>query len=146
MIVLDTNVISELMRPAPEPAVISWLDRQPTASIWTTSICAFEVRLGLRLMAEGRRRRELESRFEAVLQEDLGGRVLELDTPAAFAAADLAGQNQPQGLNVDLRDLLIAGTVSARRGTLATRNVKHFQHTGIELVNPWGTDTSGTGP
>ena len=137
MIVLDTNVISELMRPAPEPAVIAWLDTQPTASIWTTSLCVFEVRYGLSLLKDGTRRQALETRFQQVLQEDLAGRVLDLDSQAACAAADIAGRNRPQGITIDLRDLLIAGTVSARRGTLATRNVKHFQHAGINLVNPW---------
>lgn len=137
MIVLDTNVLSELMRPAPEPAVIAWLDQQPNASIWTTSLCVFEVRYGLSLMKNGDRRQSLETRFQQVLQDDLQGRVLDLDIHAAIAAADIAGSNRPQGITIDLRDLLIAGTVAARRGTLATRNTRHFQHAGISLVNPW---------
>ena len=137
MIVLDTNVICELMRPTPGPAVVAWLDQQPATSIWTTSLCVFEVGYGLSLMKDGHRRQRLELRFQEVLRDDLQGRVLDLDTSAAFAAADIAGKIQPQGISIDLRDLLIAGTVAARRGTLATRNIKHFQHTGIGLVNPW---------
>lgn len=137
MIVLDTNVISELMRPVPEPRVVAWLDQQPADSVWTTSLCVFEVHYGLRLLAHSQRRDGLESRFQQVLRNDLQGRVLDLDTNAALAAADIAGTNQPQGINTDLRDLLIAGTIAARRGTLATRNTRHFQHAGIGLVNPW---------
>ncbi len=139
MIVLDTNVISELMRPAPAPAVVAWLDTQPAASIWTTSICVFEIRFGLRLMDDGKRRQALEERFGQVLQEDLVGRVLVFDATAAAAAADIAGRNQPQGINLDFRDLLIAGTVATRRATLATRNTRHFTHAGIDLIDPWKT-------
>lgn len=137
MIVLDTNVISELMRPAPATAVITWLDQQPAASIWTTSLCVFEVRMGLGLMEDGRRRRALESRFRQVLQEDMAGRVLALDIGAALAAAEIAAKTQPRGKSIELRDMLIAGTVAARRGTLATRNIRHFKYAGIQLVNPW---------
>ena len=137
MIVLDTNVISELMRPTPNPAVVAWLDRQPTQSVWTASICVFEIRMGLKRLPDGRRSRELETRFQQVLQEDLAGRVLDLDTSAAFASADIAAKIQPQGKPIELRDLLIAGTVAARRGTLATRNTKHFVHTEVSLINPW---------
>ena len=137
MIVLDTNVISELMRPAPHGAVVAWLDRQPSQSVWTTSLCVFEVSYGLGLMPEGRRQRELQARFEQVLQEDLAGRVLDFDTTAAFASAAIAGKTKAQGKTLELRDLLIAGTVAARRGTLASRNTKHFADTGISLINPW---------
>lgn len=137
MIVLDTNVLSELMRPEPSPRVIGWLDSQPPASIWTASLCIFEVRMGLRLMARGRRREGLESRFDRVIREDLEDRVLDFDARAAALAADIAGRNQPRGVTIDLRDLLIAGTIAARKGTLATRNTRHFLETGIDLVNPW---------
>lgn len=137
MIVLDTNVISELMRPAPAMAVVTWLDQQPAASIWTTSLCVFEVRMGLALMEDGRRRWGLESRFRQVLQEDMAGRVLALDIGAALAAAETAAKTRPRGKPIELRDMLIAGTVAARRGTLATRNTRHFKHAGIQLVNPW---------
>ena len=137
MIVLDTNVISELMRPTPNATVVDWLDRQPTQSIWTASICVFEIHMGLSQLPDGRRRHELETRFKQVLQEDLVGRVLDLDTTAAFASADIASKNQSQGKPIELRDLLIAGTVTARRGTLATRNTKHFVNTEVLLINPW---------
>lgn len=138
MIVLDSNVISELMRPSPNPVVVSWLDQQPAHSIWTTSISIFEIHMGLCLLPKGKKRQKLETIFEQVLTEDLCGRVLDFDTNAAIASSKLASKLQSEGKPVDMRDLFIAGTVSARNGVLATRNMKHFRHTGINLINPWG--------
>jgi toxin FitB len=137
MIVLDTNIISEVMKPVPEAGVIGWLDQQATLSLWTTSVCVFEIWMGLSLMADGKRRRGLEVRFQGLIEEDLGGRVLPFDTSAAHEAARITAQVQSMGQPIDMRDLFIAGTVSASRGVLATRNTKHFVHTGIKVVNPW---------
>lgn len=137
MIVLDTNVVSVMMRPERALAVLDWLDTQPVESIWTTSICVFEIRFGLAVLPEGRRRRTLESNFERVLHEGLAKRVLDFDTPSAMTAADLAATLRREGRGIDLRDLQIAGIVAARRATLVTRNTKHFEHAGIALINPW---------
>lgn len=137
MILLDTNVLSALMRSAPEPAVVSWLDRQPIESIWITSITLFETRLGLALLPRGRRRQALESAFEQLLQEDLENRVLDFDGAAAAEAAALAATRQRAGWPVDMRDTQIAGIALARRATLATRNLRHFQDTGLALIDPW---------
>ena len=138
MIILDTNVLSALMRKAPDPPVIEWLDQQPAESIWITSITLFEARFGLALLPKGRRRSALESAFEELLVEDLEGRILDFDRPAAEAAAALAAERQRQGRTVDFRDTQIAGVVLARRATFATRNVKHFSDLGADVVNPWG--------
>ena len=137
MIILDTNVLSALMRKAPDPPVIEWLDQQPAESIWITSITLFEVRLGFALLPKGRRRSALESAFEELLVEDLEGRILDFDRPAAEAAAALAAERQRQGRTVDIRDTQIAGVVLARRATFATRNVKHFSDLGADIINPW---------
>lgn len=126
------------MRKAPDPPVIEWLDQQPAESIWITSITLFEARLGLALLPKGRRRSALESAFEELLVEDLEGRILDFDRPAAEAAAALAAERQRQGRTVDFRDTQIAGVVLARRATFATRNVKHFSDLGADVVNPWG--------
>ena len=126
------------MRKAPDPPVIEWLDQQPAESIWITSITLFEARLGLALLPKGRRRSALESAFEELLVEDLEGRILDFDRPAAEAAAALAAERQRQGRTVDIRDTQIAGVVLARRATFATRNVKHFSDLGADIVNPWG--------
>lgn len=125
------------MRKAPDPPVIEWLDRQPAESIWITSITLFEARLGLALLPKGRRQSALESAFEELLVEDLEGRILDFDRPAAEAAAALAAERQREGRPVDIRDTQIAGVVRARRATLATRNVKHFSDLDADIINPW---------
>lgn len=137
MIILDTNVLSALMRQAPETSVVAWLDRQPAESVWITSITLFEARLGLALLPKGRRRQTLEGAFAQLLQEDLENRVLDFDSAAATEAASLAAERQKAGRPVDMRDTQIAGIALARRATLATRNVRHFQDLNVPVVNPW---------
>ena len=137
MIVLDTNVLSALMQGAPEPVVVSWLDRQPSESVWTTSVTVFEIRFGLELLSPGRKRRQLESAFASALAEDLEGRILPFDDLAAYEAAGQAAERRTSGRPVDFRDIEIAGIVRAQRVTLATRNHRHFRDLGIRLVNPW---------
>lgn len=125
MIILDTNVLSALMRQEPDLAVLRWLDMQAPQSIWITSITLFESRLGLALMPDGRRRKAVESAFARWLDEDLENRVLPFDSEAAVQAADLAAQRQRIGRPVNIRDMQIAGIAQARRATLATRNLRH---------------------
>lgn len=137
MIILDTNVLSALMRHAPEPSVVAWLDEQPAESIWLTSITVFEARFGLGLLPAGKRRKHLEASFEHLLLDDLQERVLPVDLDAASHAATIAVARQKSGKVVDIRDTLIAGIAVARRATLATRNLKHFDDLSISLVNPW---------
>jgi predicted nucleic acid-binding protein len=137
VIVLDTNVLSALMRTKPEPVVVEWLDRQPADSVWLTSITVFEARFGLALLPKGRRRTGLERAFDRVLTEDLSSRVLTLDEMAAATAAQLAADRQRAGRIVDLRDTLIAGIAQARRATIATRNTRHFDGLDVPVVDPW---------
>lgn len=137
MIVLDTNVLSALMRRETDPAVVAWLDLQPSESVWTTAVTVFEIRFGLDLLAPGRRRRQLEDAFSRALDEDFQGRILPFDREAAQEAAGRAAERRAVGKPVDFRDIEIAGIVSARRATLATRNARHFQDLRIELVDPW---------
>jgi predicted nucleic acid-binding protein len=137
VIILDTNVLSALMRKAPEARVVGWLDRQPTESVWITSITLFEARLGLALLPKGRRQRTLEAAFTRLLQEDLENRVLDFDGAAATEAASLAAERQRTGRPVDMRDTQIAGIALARHAMLATRNVRHFQDLKVPVVNPW---------
>jgi predicted nucleic acid-binding protein len=137
MIILDTNILSALMRVAPGPRVIRWLDRQPVQSIWTTSITVFEAHMGLKLLPAGRRRRALEAAFQRVLEEDLENRVLDFDLPSALAAATLAAERQRRGHTVDFRDTQIAGIALARDATIATRNVRHFSDLNVSIVDPW---------
>ena len=137
MIILDTNVLSALMRQAPEVAVVAWLDRQPTESVWITSITLFEARLGLALLPKGRRQQTLEAAFARLLEEDLENRILDFDSAAATEAASLAAERQKVGRSVDMRDTQIAGIALARRATLATRNVRHFRDLNVPVVDPW---------
>jgi toxin FitB len=137
MIILDTNVLSALMRTAPEVQVVRWLDEQPAESIWITSITLFEARLGLALLPKGQRQRLLESAFNRLLEDDLENRVLDFDRAAAAEAANLAASRQKVGRPVDMRDTQIAGIALARRATLATRNVKHFQDLSVAVIDPW---------
>jgi len=137
VIILDTNVLSALMRTAPHRPVVAWLDRQPAESVWITSITIFEARLGLALLPPGRRRRTLEAAFVRLLEDDLENRVLDFDAAAATAAASLAADRQRAGRPADMRDTQIAGIAVARHGTLATRNVRHFADLKIPVVDPW---------
>jgi predicted nucleic acid-binding protein len=137
MIILDTNVLSALMRTVPETLVVAWLDHQPAESVWVTSITLFEARLGLGLLPSGRRRQTLETAFARLLKEDLENRVLDFDGAAAIEAASLAAAGQKNGRPVDMRDTQIAGIAIARRATLATRNVRHFADLKISIVDPW---------
>jgi len=137
MIVLDTNVLSAVIRREADPSVVAWLDRQPAESLWTTAVTVFEIRFGLELLAPSRRRRQLEDAFTRALEEDFEGRILAFDHEAAREAAGRAAERRRAGKAVDFRDIEIAGIVSARRATLATRNARHFQGLGIEVVDPW---------
>jgi toxin FitB len=137
MIILDTNVLSALMRTTPEPSVVKWLDRQPAESVWITSITLFEACLGLALLPTGRRRQTLEAAFARLLKEDLENRVLDFDSAAAMEAASIAAGRQKAGRPVDVRDTQTAGIALARRATLATRNVRHFEDLKVPIANPW---------
>ena len=137
MIVLDTNVLSALMRREADPIVVAWLDGQPAESVWTTAVTVFEIRFGLEILAPGRRRQRLEEAFSSALEVDFERRILPFDQDAARFAAIRAAQRRKSGSPVDFRDLEIAGIVAAQRAILATRNIRHFQGLGIELIDPW---------
>jgi toxin FitB len=138
MIILDTNVLSELMRRRPEPVVLNWLDQQTAQAVWITTITLFEARLGLALLPLGRRRAALEVAFELILRHDLENRVLSFDVDAAAQAANLAASRQRAGRPVDMRDTQIAGIAQARRASIATRNVRHFEGLDVPVLTPWG--------
>ncbi len=136
MIVLDTNVLSALMRQAPDAKVITWLDKQSRTSVWTTSVTILEIRFGLQIMATGKRRSLLLEAFETLL-DNMGHRVAPFDDDAAMQAADLMASRQRKGRPVELRDTMIAGIVVARHATLATRNAVHFEDLSVPVINPW---------
>lgn len=137
MIILDTNVVSEIMRSQPDERVPRWLDSQPRTSIWLTSITVFEIRFGLETMPAGKRRTALTRSFERWLDEVVQRRIASYDETAARRAAELAAARERKGRPGDLRDTMIAGIVLASHATLATRNLKHFEEIAPSLVNPW---------
>jgi predicted nucleic acid-binding protein len=137
MIVLDTNVLSALMRRTPDKSVVSWLDGQPCTSVWTTSITVLEIQFGLQMLAKGKRRSLLMATFEAVLSDQIGRRIAAFDTAAAQRAGELMASRHKKGRPVELRDTMIAGIVLAHRASLATRNTPHFEDLSVPVVNPW---------
>ena len=136
MIILDTNVLSALMRQTPEPAIVAWLDQQPRTSVWITAITVLEIQFGLQIMSTGKRRSALIHAFETAL-EKLADRVVPFDAASAQRSAELMASRQKGGRPGDLRDTMIAGIVLAQHATLATRNTTHFQDASIPLINPW---------
>jgi predicted nucleic acid-binding protein len=137
MMILDTNVISDLMRLVSDKGVVAWLDRQIAESVWITSVTVFEVRTGIEVLPPGRRRIDLSDDFEQYLEADIQGRVVVFDARAAHVAAKLTADRQRAGRPGDLRDTMIAGIAVVAEATLATRNVRHFADLPIAVVNPW---------
>ena len=139
MIVLDTNVLSALMRHPPDRSVVKWLDKQPRTSIWTTSITILEIRYGLQILPIGKRGSALLQAFERVLVEKIESRVASFDTAAAQQAGDLMAARHTKGRPGELRDTMIAGIVLASHAKLATRNASHFADLSVPVVNPWSS-------
>ncbi|MBN6742096.1 type II toxin-antitoxin system VapC family toxin [Acidithiobacillus ferrianus] len=137
MIILDTNVVSELLRPSPSEQVMSWIASQPLESLYTTSITQAEMLYGARILPEGNRRSQLESAIAAIFAEDLAGRVLPFDGNAARVFAEIAAQRKLSGRPVSQADVQIAAITKLAKARLATRNIPDFEGVGISLVNPW---------
>jgi toxin FitB len=137
MLVLDTNVLSALMRPSLNNPVVIWLDSQAGISVWTTAVSVMEIRFGLTAMPIGRRRDQQIAEFKRIMDEELERRVLAFDSEAAEETGLLMGSRQIAGRSRDLRDSMIAGIVIAQRATLATRNVRHFDDLPFRVVDPW---------
>jgi predicted nucleic acid-binding protein len=137
MIILDTNIVSALMAPVPDPSVVTWLDRQPRISIWSTAITVLEIQRGIRALSDGRKRSRLTREFEKLVTDHLGGRIASFDQAAADQAANLIAARERIGKNYDLEDGMIAGIALTHRAAIATRNVKHFDDLPLTVVNPW---------
>jgi hypothetical protein len=135
VIVLDTNVLSPLMRPEPDGVVRVWLDGQRAEDVRTTAITVFELLTGIEMLPAGQKRRSLERSFAAMMAE-FEHRTLPFDAAAAAAAAPLVGRRRREGRPVEFRDTQIAGIVLANKARLATFNLRHFADLDIELVDP----------
>ena len=137
MIVVDTNVLSELMRPAPAARVVAWMASQPALSLYTTSITQAEILHGVMLLPSGRRRDAFEAAANEMFREDFGGRVLSFNGEAALPYAMIAADRRRAGRPISQFDTQIAAIAHCRGATIATRNVTDFENCGVVLVNPW---------
>ena len=138
MIVVDTNVVSELMRPSPSAVVVDWVRRSEQA-LYTTSITLAEIGYGIERLADGRRKQLLRSTAEEVFA-DFAERVLAFDAEAALVYAMIVSGRDRAGLPIDGFDAQIAAICRTHRAALATRNAKDFQDTGIDVIDPWQPD------
>jgi toxin FitB len=139
VIVLDTNVVSEVMRSNPEPAVLAWLDKHPQNEIFITSIAAAELLYGAARLPEGRRKTLLQAKIREVLDEDFDGRVLPFAVGAADPYARIVSDRERRGKPISIADGQIAAICSHYSLPLATRNTADFVGTGIDIVDPWNT-------
>ena len=137
MIVLDTNVISELARQAPDPGALSWLDSLEVSDVATTAVTAAELRYGVARLPDGHRKQELTVVIRGILTEDFHGRVLPFDERASVRYADIVAARQRIGRSIGVADAQIAAICRDLDGILATRNTADFEETGIELIDPW---------
>lgn len=137
MIILDTNVVSELLRPAPSPAVEAWLAAQDGATVFFTAIAEAELRLGVNILPAGRRRTSLAEAIDAMLEEDFRGRILPFDTAAAQAYVTIAADRRTAGRPISQFDCQIAAIARIRQAVVATRNTADYESCGIDLINPW---------
>ena len=137
MIVLDTNVLSEILRPAPSAEVLEWMRAEPVSALFTTTITEAELLYGIALLPDGMRRRSLETVVHAILAEDLAGRILPFDSPAAREFADIAANRRRAGRPISEADARIAAIARSRGAALATRNVTDFIGCTLQVIDPW---------
>lgn len=137
MIVLDTNVVSAIMSPAPPRAVIDWLNRQATDTLYLSTVTIAEIGYGLWVLPAGKRRRSLEDRFERFVAGGFEQRILSFDEPAASHYGEVMGRRRAMGRPLGVADGQIASIAKARHFAVATRNVQDFEECGLELINPF---------
>ena len=137
MILLDTNVLSELLRPSSHPVVEAWVARRAAAGLFFSAVGEAEIRYGIAIMPAGRRRDKLLLEIEAILREDFAGRVLPFDGDAARAYAEIAATRRALGRPVSQADAQIAAIARSRGMVVATRNVRDFNDMGLDIIDPW---------
>ncbi|HXY56962.1 MAG TPA: type II toxin-antitoxin system VapC family toxin [Methylocystis sp.] len=135
--ILDTNVLSEVMKPTPSAAVASWMRRQPLRSLFTAAICHAEILAGIAVLPRGRRRAEFEAMAAAMFAHDFDGRILPFDSEAATFYASLFADRRQIGRPIATADLIVAATARAHEAIVVTRDVGGFEGCGLTLVNPW---------
>jgi toxin FitB len=137
MIVLDTNVLSELMKPAPAARVVNWMAAQPAPALYTTSITQAEILHGLMLLPRGRRRNALEGAAASMFAEDFGGRILGFGRDAAPRYAQIASDRRRAGRPISHFDAQIAAIARSASAAVATRNRADFEGCGLTVIDPW---------
>ena len=137
MILLDTNVVSEVMKAAPNPAVIAWVDKAPRATLFVASVTEAELLYGLALLVPGRRRDGLARAIGLTFARYFRGRVLPFDSAAASAFAEIAGSRRKAGRPIGQSDAQIAAIAQSRKATLATRDTADFAGCAVTVVDPW---------
>ncbi|MFH2005223.1 MAG: type II toxin-antitoxin system VapC family toxin [bacterium] len=137
MIILDTNVVSELMRPRPNRQVARWISSQPASSLFTTAITEAEIRLGVALLPRGKRREALQSAVTLMFAEDFEDRVLPFGSASTSAFADLVASRRRGGRPISHADAQIAAIARCHGAAVATRNTADFEGCDLKLVNPW---------
>lgn len=140
MILLDTNVLSEFMRPAPDARVVSWLDGQAAEDIWVSAITRAEIELGVNLLTDGQRKAGLLSAARIMFTEDFAGRCLSFDDEAAIHYGQLVAGRSRLGRPISVEDAQIAAIALTHGLTLATRNVRDFEAIdGLTVIDPWSS-------
>lgn len=137
MIVLDTNVVSELTRPSANPAVLAWVDQHRSDQVYLTAVTTAELRYGVARLPQGRRRAELAQQLQQIIETDFAGRVHPFDDEAARHYAEIVSDREGRGQPISMADGQIAAICRSTGARLATRNTKDFSATGIDAVNPW---------
>jgi len=137
MIILDTNVISELMKETPDEIVSVWLGKQKSGNLAITAIAIAEIQRGILRLPEGKRRQKLGTNYNEFIESAFSGRVLPFDEQAAHIYGDIASKREKAGFNTNAVDLMIAAIVKCHKASIATRNTKDFKDCGIKLINPW---------
>jgi len=137
VIIVDTNVISELMRPEPNPKVLAWIAAQPRAQLYTTHINQIEILYGIAVLPEGRRRDALKAAADGMFAEDFAGRLLPFGASAATRYAEIMLSRRHLGKPIEGFDALIAAIALAAGATVATRDVGGFSDCGLAIVDPW---------
>jgi predicted nucleic acid-binding protein len=137
MIVLDTNVVSEPLKPKPDAAVLDWLDAQDPQTLYITTINLAELLAGIALMPAGRKRTALKSALDSQIMPLFDGRLLQFDAKAAAVFAQINAKVQSQGMAISFADCAIAAIAQVNNFSVATRNLRDFKRTGVALLNPW---------
>lgn len=140
MILLDTNVISELMRTEPAQIVLDWFGQHDACDLFISAVTEAELRTGVAILPEGQRRDRLQAAIDAMIDQDFQGRVLPFDSLAAKAYAEIAAQRRAAGRPIAEADCQIAAIARATDAPIATRNVKDFDGCGVRVINPWNAE------